>query len=42
MRKVIVLLVGAALLTSVGCGGLSDKDKGKNSNLDRPKPAGKE
>ncbi len=41
MKRFLVLALGIALLSTVlGCGG-SEKDKGKNSGQDRPKPAEK-
>ena len=42
VQRFVLLLLGVALLTVVttGCGG-GEKDKNKNSGLDRPKGAGK-
>jgi hypothetical protein len=41
MRKIAYLLLTVLLSGPIfGCGGLSEKEKGKNSGLDRPKPAG--
>jgi hypothetical protein len=43
MKKLRVLLLAGILISAtVGCGGNSEKDKGKNSGLDRPRPAGGE
>jgi len=39
VKRLKILLVAAILAgASMGCGGLSEKDKGKNSGLDRPRP----
>jgi hypothetical protein len=39
VKRLKMLLVAAILAgASMGCGGLSEKDKGKNSGLDRPRP----
>ncbi|MFL5330982.1 MAG: hypothetical protein ACJ8C4_18980 [Gemmataceae bacterium] len=37
MRKVMLALCLFGLFGVIGCG--SDKDRGKNKDLDRPKPA---
>ena len=37
MKKLLLVLTAALLLSGLGCGG-SDKDHGKNSQADRPLP----
>lgn len=41
MKTLLAFVAATLLLAVTGCG-QSDKDKGKNTNLDRPKPATKE
>ena len=39
MKKLLLVLLAALLLGGLGCGG-SDRDRGKNSQADRPQPTG--
>ncbi len=38
MKRLLTLFLTATLLLSIGCGS-GDRERGKNSQLDRPKPA---